>query len=190
MAVNENVKRFDMRMDDLDLALKEALGPDGDNRLEKLYDTSVQNLKPDTIVKGKVLNIVNDDVIVDVGYKSEGVVPLDHWKNRDEVDVGDEVEVLLEAVEDESGLIMLSKKKADRISGWQRVIQSHQKGDKVKGKVTRKIKGGLLVDIGVPVFLPASQIDIRRVPDISEWIHKEIECKIIKIDESRMNIVV
>jgi len=190
MPINENVKRYDLRMDELDVALKEALGADGDTRLEKLYDTSVQNLKPDTIVKGKVLNIVGEDVIVDVGYKSEGVVPLDHWKNRDEVDVGDTVEVLLEAVEDESGLVMLSKRKADRINGWQRVIKSHAKGDKVKGKVTRKIKGGLLVDIGVPVFLPASQIDIRRVPDISEWIHKEIECKIIKIDESRMNIVV
>lgn len=190
MPVNENVKRYDLRMDELDTALKEIMGGDGSTRLEALYDKSVSNLKPDTIVKGKVLNIVGEDVIVDVGYKSEGVVPLDHWKNRDEVDVGDTVDVLLEAVEDESGLIMLSKKKADRISGWQRVIQSHQKGDKVKGKVTRKIKGGLLVDIGVPVFLPASQIDIRRVPDISEWIGKEIECKIIKIDEARMNIVV
>src|SRR5579871_2446048 len=190
MPVNENVKRYDMRTEDLDSELKEVLGPNGNTKLEQLYDTSVGNLKPETIVKGKVLNIVGEEVIVDVGYKSEGVVPLEHWKNRDEVDVGDEVEVLLEAVEDESGLVMLSKRKADRINGWQRVIQSHQKGDKVKGKVTRKIKGGLLVDIGVPVFLPASQIDIRRVPDISEWIHKEIECKIIKIDESRMNIVV
>src|SRR5262249_7478127 len=149
---------YDLRSDELDTALKEILGGDP-NKLETLYDNSVSNLKPDTIVKGKVLNIVGEDVIVDVGYKSEGVVPLDHWKNRDEVDVGDTVDVPLEAVEDESGLIMLSKKKADRISGWQRVIQSHQKGDKVKGKVTRKIKGGLLVDIGVPVFLPASQID-------------------------------
>ncbi|HZU99052.1 MAG TPA: 30S ribosomal protein S1 [Planctomycetota bacterium] len=190
MPVNENVKRYDMRMDELDSQFKEIMGPEGTDRLEKLYDNSVQNLKPDTIVKGKVLNIVGEEVIVDVGYKSEGVVPLDHWKSRDEVDVGDTVDVLLEAVEDESGLIMLSKKKADRISGWQRVIQSHNKGDKVKGKVTRKIKGGLLVDIGVPVFLPASQIDIRRVPDIAEWIGKEIECKIIKIDEARMNIVV
>ena len=190
MPVNENIKRFDMRSDELDAALKEALGPEGDARLGKLYDASVQDLKVDKVVKGRVLNIVGDEVIVDVGYKSEGVVPLDQWKNRDEVDIGDEVEVLLEAVEDESGLIMLSKRKADRIKGWERVIQSHNKGDKVKGKVTRKIKGGLLVDIGVPVFLPASQIDIRRVPDIADWLHKEIECKIIKIDESRMNIVV
>jgi len=190
MPVNENVKRFDMKLDELEAAIKETLGADGNDKLTKLYDASSKDLKVDNVVRGKVLNIVGDDVIVDIGYKSEGVVPIEQWKDRGEIDVGDEVEVLLEAVEDESGLIMLSKRKADRIKGWERVIQSHNKGDKVKGKVTRKIKGGLLVDIGVPVFLPASQIDIRRVPDISEWLHKEIECKIIKIDESRMNIVV
>jgi small subunit ribosomal protein S1 len=100
------------------------------------------------------------------------------------------VDVLLEAVEDESGLIMLSKRKADRQKGWERVIEEYGKGDTVKGKVTRKIKGGLLIDIGVPVFLPASQIDIRRVTEVGDWIGRDIECKIIKIDEARMNIVV
>jgi small subunit ribosomal protein S1 len=190
MPINETIKKFDINASDLMTLMAETLGPDGDARLEKLYEHSVSDLKPDKIVKGRVLNIVGDDVIVDVGYKSEGVIPIDQWKNREDVDIGDEVDVLLEAVEDESGLVMLSKRKADRQKGWERVIQQHAKGDKVKGKVTRKIKGGLLIDIGVPVFLPASQIDIRRVPDVGEWLGKEIECKIIKIDEARMNIVV
>ena len=188
--VNETVKKFDMPRDELARLMAEALGPDGDDTLSTLYEGSVQDLRPDKIVKGRILNIIGDDVIVDVGYKSEGVIPIDHWKDRSEIDVGDYVDVLLEAVEDESGLIMLSKKKADRQKGWERVIQQHKKGDAVKGKVIRKIKGGLLIDIGVPVFLPASQIDIRRVNDVGEWIGRDIECKIIKIDEARMNIVV
>jgi small subunit ribosomal protein S1 len=144
MAVKDAVKKFGIPKKELNDMLAEALGPEGDAKLQNLYDNSVQDLKTDNIVKGRILNIVGEDVIVDVGYKSEGVIPLDHWKNRDEVDIGDEVDVLLEAVEDESGLIMLSKKKADRQKGWERVIQQHQKGDTVSGKVTRKIKGGLL----------------------------------------------
>jgi small subunit ribosomal protein S1 len=190
MAINETVKKFDLKPSELEAMLKETLGEGGQARLDDLYNNSVQDLRKDKIITGRILNIVGDDVIVDVGYKSEGVISLDEWRNRDEVDVGDEVDVLLEAMEDETGLIMLSKRKADRQKGWERVIEQHKKGDTVSGKVTRKIKGGLLIDIGVPVFLPASQIDIRRVPDIAEWIGRDIDCKIIKIDEARMNIVV
>ena len=156
-----------------------------DNLLQSIKDFEV-----DTILTGKVLKIIGDDVIVDVGYKSEGIVPLDQFDDASSVDMGDVVEVLLEAVEDESGLIVISKRKADRIRAWEKVISTHEKGDLVRGKVIRKIKGGLLVDIGVPVFLPASQVSIRRVWDISEWIGREIDCKILKIDPSRMNIVV
>ena len=190
MPTNELVKKYDLSPDELAKQMNEVFAGDADTALKELYEGAVQDLRPDKIVQGRILNIVGDDVIVDVGYKSEGVIPIDHWKNRDEVDIGDEVDVLLEAVEDESGLVMLSKKKADRQKGWERVIANHTKGDAVSGKVTRKIKGGLLVDIGVPVFLPASQIDIRRVNDVGEWIGRDIECKIIKIDEARMNIVV
>ena len=190
MPTNELVKKYDLSPDELAKQMNEVFAGDADTALKELYEGAVQDLRPDKIVQGRILNIVGDDVIVDVGYKSEGVIPIDHWKNRDEVDIGDEVDVLLEAVEDESGLVMLSKKKADRQKGWERVIANHTKGDAVSGKVTRKIKGGLLVDIGVPVFLPASQIDIRRVNDVGEWIGRDIDCKIIKIDEARMNIVV
>jgi len=190
MGTNPIVKQFDIPEDDLQREVATAFGGIEQMEMGDLYNKSVQDFELDSILKGRVVNILNDDVIVDVGYKSEGVIPLDQFENPEEVKEGDEVEVLLEQVEDESGMIALSKRKADRIRGWERVISTYKEGDIVKGKVTRKIKGGLLLEIGVPVFLPASQISIRRSGDIAEFIGQEIECKIIKIDESRMNIVV
>src|SRR5437773_1369772 len=147
------------------------------------------------IVSGRVINVVGDDVWIDVGYKSEGVIPLNEWydEGADKVvppQPGDEIQVLLDAVEDESGAIVLSYRKAKRQKEWEDVIAKHKEGDVVAGTVTRKIKGGLLVNIGVNVFLPASQVDIRRPPDIADYIGKTIECKILKIDEARRNIVV
>jgi len=142
------------------------------------------------IVTGTVIEIVGDQVVVDVGYKSEGLVPLNEWEDEAPPVFGDSVEVLLEGMDDESGEIVLSRKKAHRMRQWEMVINKYHEGDTVKGKVTRKIKGGLLVDIGVNVFLPASQVDIRRPSDIADYIDQDIECMILKIDESRRNIVV
>jgi small subunit ribosomal protein S1 len=154
-----------------------------------------QEFEVNKIVTGRVLNVVGDEVWIDVGYKSEGVIPLQEWYDEGEDKVippepGDEIQVLLDAVEDESGAIVLSYRKAKRQKEWEDVIHKHKEGDVVSGTVTRKIKGGLLVNIGVNVFLPASQVDIRRPPDIADYIGKTIECKILKIDEARRNIVV
>lgn len=154
-----------------------------------------QEFEVNKIVTGRVLNVVGDDVWVDVGYKSEGVIPVNEWYDEgvDKVvppNPGDQIQVLLDAVEDESGAIVLSYRKAKRQKEWEQVIEKHREGDVVSGTVTRKIKGGLLVNIGVNVFLPASQVDIRRPPDIADYIGKTIECKILKIDEARRNIVV
>ncbi len=157
--------------------------------LDDLYEESVRDFVPGSILPGNVIAIQGDDVVIDIGYKSEGFVPLREFDTPDEIDPGDEVEVYLEAVEDESGLVVLSKRKADRIRGWERIIRDHEVGDTVTGRAIRKIKGGLLVDIGVPVFLPASQIDIRRVGDVSEFVGRDMTCKIIKIDKERHNIV-
>ena len=190
MARNDIVKKLDLSEEELQKELDEILQQYKPDQLPKLYEDSIKNFEVNTILTGKVLNIVGDDVMVDVGYKSEGIIPLDQFDEPASIQVGDVIEVLLEAVEDDSGLIVLSKRKADRIRGWEKVISTYERGDVVKGKVMRKIKGGLLVDIGVPVFLPASQVSIRRVGDIAQWIGREIECKIIKIDEARMNIVV
>ena len=190
MATNELVKRLDLSADELDRLTREALGEQDPEAIGKLYEESVKNFEPDQILQGKILSLSGDDVIVDIGYKSEGIVPKDQWDDPSDLEPGDTVDVLLEAVEDEAGLVVLSKRKADRIRGWEKVISTYQRGDTVRGRVIRKIKGGLLVDIGVPVFLPASQISIRRVGDIAEYIGQDLLCKIIKVDESRMNIVV
>ena len=151
---------------------------------------TVADFSQGAILRGRVVRIAGDDVVVDIGYKSEGFIPKAEFDGGlDDIEPGVELEVYLDQIEDESGLVVLSKKKADRIRGWERVMQAYKVGDVVKGKAVRKIKGGLLVDIGVHVFLPASQIDIRRVGDPGDWIGRELECKIIKIDEERRNIV-
>jgi len=149
------------------------------------------------IVEGKVLRLDDDFILVDVGYKSEGIIPRNEWEEGDELPaVGDTIRVLVEDLEDmgpqqdDRGMIVLSKRKAEKIEKWLKVMETVKEGDVVTGTVTRKIKGGLLVDIGVNVFLPASQVDIRRPHDIGEYIGKPIKCLVLKIDEARRNIVV
>jgi small subunit ribosomal protein S1 len=143
--------------------------------LKKLYEESIKAFESGSVVSGRVVRLVGSDAIIDVGFKSEGSVPLEEFDGK-KVEVGQQVDVLLEAIEDETGLVILSTQ--------------YKEGDVVKGRVSRKIKGGLLVDIGVPVFLPASQVDIRRPSDVSMYIGQEISCKILKIDADRRNIVV
>jgi small subunit ribosomal protein S1 len=196
--VNRNLLRqFDLPETELQQELAAAFNQDvyqGNDSGEWLPQDD-QVFEVNKIVNGRVLNVVGDEVWVDVGYKSEGVIPLNEWydEGMDKIvppKAGDTIQVLLDAVEDESGAIVLSYRKAKRQKEWEDVIARHKEGDVVSGTVTRKIKGGLLVNIGVNVFLPASQVDIRRPPDIADYINKTIECKILKIDEARRNIVV
>lgn len=190
--VNRNLLReFEPSEGELHQQLQEAFNQNE----ERWLPDEEQDFEVNKIISGKVLNVVGDEVWVDVGYKSEGVIPLAEWYDEglDKVvppKPGDPVQVLLDAVEDEMGAIVLSYRKAKRQKEWEEVIAKHKEGDVVAGAVTRKIKGGLLVNIGVNVFLPASQVDIRRPPDIADYIGKTIECKILKIDEARRNIVV
>jgi len=161
------------------------------DELERVYSAVGHAFEVNQIIEGTVIRVEGDEVLVDIGYKSEGVVTLDEWEKDDPPpQPGEKISVLLEEVEDDFGLIMLSKRKADRVREWERVIKNHAEGDVVKGAVLRKIKGGLLVNIGVNVFLPASQVDIRRPQDIGTYIGRDIECVILKIDEARRNIVV
>ena len=157
---------------------------------QEALQAKVDSHLPGTILKGKIVTQIGNDVIVEVGLKSEGVVDAAEFDDPSEVVPGRDIEVLLEDTDSESGLILLSKHKADRIRGWENLINTKKEGDTVKGKVVRRIKGGLLVDIGVPVFLPASQVDIRRPGDISRFIGKEVECIILKIDIEGRNIVI
>src|SRR6516162_2015901 len=186
--VNRNLMhQYDLP--DEDLAQLDALVPDD------WFPHEQENFATNKIVNGRVLEIRGEDVIIDIGYKSEGIIKLDEWKEEGTDKpapprVGDEIQVLLETLEDEHGTISLSYRKAKRQKEWEAILAKHKEGDKVSGAVTRKIKGGLLVNIGVNVFLPASQVDIRRPPDIGDYVGKTIECKILKIDEQRRNIVV
>jgi small subunit ribosomal protein S1 len=200
MVVIEMVDRFLLRefnVDDaeldsaFDISALDDTGLDPTDELERIYGTVGHAFEVNQIIEGTVIRVEADEVLVDIGYKSEGVVTLDEWdKDEPPPQPGEKISVLLEEVEDDFGLIMLSKRKADRVREWERVIKNHAEGDVVKGAVLRKIKGGLLVNIGVNVFLPASQVDIRRPQDIGTYIGREIECVILKIDEARRNIVV
>lgn len=174
-----------------DAELEAALGGSLDDLVPDDEEYNQQAVDVNEIITGKILRIEGNEVLVDIGFKSEGIVLLDEWNPEEEQpEPGQEVQVLLEEVEDEFGLILLSKRKADRVREWEKVIATHAEGDVITGNVVRKIKGGLLVNIGVNVFLPASQVDIRRPPDIGDYIGKDIECVILKIDDSRRNIVV
>ncbi len=161
-----------------------------DLNIDTLIDRQNEAFQPGSILTGRVVARAGDDFVVDVGLKSEGLIAVNEWDDSGSVDVGDEVQVWLETVESDSGHIVLSKRKADRILNWHRIIETKFEGDTVEGRVMRKIKGGLLVDIGYPVFLPASQVDIRRPGDIGEFIGRDIRAKILKIDKERRNIVI
>ncbi len=145
---------------------------------------------PNSVIKGTVVSISGDFVIVDVGLKSEGQIPKEEFDDAGGVSPGDIVDVLLEEIDDGEGNIVISKRKADRIRGWEQLLQSKKEGDVVEGKVLRKIKGGLLVDIGVPVFLPASQVDVRRPGDVGDFVGRTIRAAVLKIDLERRNIVI
>jgi len=179
--------------DDADTMLKEALGefsPADEGHMDELLSTQVAEPAPDKLLSGKVIGFAGDSVVVDVGLKSEGISDKEEFEDIAAVKVGDTIQVLLEELEGEGGLVELSKRKADRLINWNRLMDTVKEGDQITGKVMRKIKGGLLVDIGVPVFLPASQVDIRRPSDIGEFIGREIRSEVLKIDEERRNIVI
>ncbi len=189
--VNRNlIREFDISDEDWDL----AVGTLADDDTGWLDTTDVD---VNQIVVGKILRIDDEYVLVDVGYKSEGTIARNEWDEGEALpEVGQTIRVLVEDVEDnnapleERGMIVLSKRKAEKIEKWMKVMETVHEGDVVSGEVVRKIKGGLLVDIGVNVFLPASQVDIRRPHDIGEYIGRVIECMVLKIDEARRNIVV
>jgi small subunit ribosomal protein S1 len=157
--------------------------------MEEVLSKELGDLTPGKLIKGKLIGYAGDDVVVEVGLKSEGLIPKEEFEGE-EVKIGETIDVLLESIEGETGLIQISKRRADRMINWQRIIDCTHEDDIVEGLVTRKIKGGLLVDIGVPVFLPASQVDIRRPHEIGDFIGRKVRAQILKIDPERRNIVI
>jgi small subunit ribosomal protein S1 len=189
--VDKNIiSKLGLNEEELNQQVVAMFGDSESQYLEEVLQKKVDSRLPGAILKGTIVTQIGNDVIVEIGLKSEGVVDSSEFDEPDEIEVGKEIEVLLEDTDSIGGLIHLSKRKADRIRGWELIINTKKEGDIVVGKVVRRIKGGLLVDIGVPVFLPASQVDIRKPGDISRFIGKEIECKILKIDIEGRNIVV
>jgi len=158
--------------------------------LSKAYEESLKDFKEGQVVKGTVIALTSKEVLIDVGYKSEGYIPLDEFLDAKELKVGDEVEVFLESKEDEEGRIVLSKRKAERSQGWDRVVARCHEGDIVEGRVTKKVKGGLMVDIGVEAFLPASLISLKGFTNVNQFLGQPLKCKVIKINKARKNIVV
>ncbi|MGQ0633475.1 MAG: 30S ribosomal protein S1 [Planctomycetaceae bacterium] len=186
------IREFNVNDDELEATFASlATETEESGGLDMLYENSSRSFETGNILTGSVIRREGDDVLVDVGCKSEGIVPANEWEEGEEPPTpGQKIEVLLEEFDDEQGVIMLSRRKAKRIRDWEQIISTHKEGDIVSGIVQRKIKGGLLVDIGVNVFLPASQVDIRRPADIGDFIGRNVECVILKIDEARRNIVV
>lgn len=151
---------------------------------------SVSSMVPGQILKGKIVLVTKDFVIVDVGLKSEGLIPIGEFEDPNEIIIGGEVEVLLDQTEGDNGQIVVSREKAIKQRRWEYIVNHCEEGSIVKGKVTRKVKGGLMVDIGVEAFLPGSQIDNKRIKTVDEFLDKVFEVKILKINIDRKNIVV
>lgn len=155
-----------------------------------MYEQTLSTFTEGAIVKGRIVEVRPQEVLVDIGYKSEGLLPASEFKDLSEVHVGDEVEVLLERLEDEHGMVVVSKSRAEQRRNWDNVVASCEEGKIVTGTVKGKVKGGLLVDVGgVDAFLPGSQIDVIPVRNLDDYLGQDLECKVIKINNERRNIV-
>ncbi len=155
------------------------------------YEESMQSIGEGEIVRGTVLSIDDKDVLVDVGFKSEGIISLSEFSDPTSIKVGDVLEVFLEKMENQDGLVVLSKQRADFVRVWDRVKEAHDNGQVVEGKLIRKIKGGVVVDLyGVEAFLPGSQIALRQVQNVDALLGQTVAVKIIKLNKRRRNIVV
>ncbi|MEJ7789700.1 MAG: 30S ribosomal protein S1 [Thermoleophilaceae bacterium] len=179
---------------------KPVEGSDGllievDGQIVPNYDATMVPFEEGDVVTGKVVRIDQDEVLVDIGYKSEGVILSGELSIRksvdpaDEVELGEEVDALVLTKEDQDGRLLLSKKRARFEKAWRRIEAAAESGEPVEGTVIEVVKGGLIIDLGVRGFLPASLVDIRRVQNLDEFLHQKIECKVIELNRSRNNVV-
>ena len=166
-----------------------------DGQIVPNYDLTINIFSEGDIVTGTVVRIDKDEVLVDIGYKSEGVIPVSELSIRksvntsDEVQLGEEIDALVMQKEDADGRLILSKKRARFEKAWKRIEEAHESGVPVQGTVIEVVKGGLILDLGVRGFLPASLVDIRRVQDLDEYLGQELRCKVIELNRSRNNVV-
>ena len=166
-----------------------------DGELIPDYDRTLTNFNEGDVVTGTVVRVDKDEILVDIGYKSEGVIPISELSIRrsvnpdDEVEIGQEIDALVLQKEDAEGRLILSKKRARFEKAWQRIEAAAESGEPVEGKVIEVVKGGLIIDLGVRGFLPASLVDIRRVQDLEEYRDQTLLCKVIELNRSRNNVV-
>ena len=162
-----------------------------DEELSQLYEKSFAKVMKDEIVVGEILEIGNSKVLVDIGYKSEGILSKEEFIDIDDFKVGDEVELFLESQEDPDGNVQVSRRKVYFLRAWQRLMNSFENDELVEGRIVRRIKGGFVVDLnGVDAFLPGSQVDVKPIRDFDALVGKVLEMKIVKVNEQRKNIVV
>ena len=167
-------------------------GEGAEERMEDWFKegSTTSEFEEGEVVRGRVVHVGSSEVLVDVGYKSEGAIPIEEFHRHGVLPkVGDEIEVYLEAKEDSEGLIVLSKDKADKIKVWDAITQAHEKGSPVEGRVVEVVKGGLSVDVGVKAFLPGSQVDLRPVKNLGAMIGQSIRARVIKLNRRRGNVV-
>jgi small subunit ribosomal protein S1 len=170
-----------------------TIGPDGE--LVPDYESTFPTINEGEVVHGTVVRVDKDEVLVDIGYKSEGVIPVSELSIRrsvnpaDEVNLGDEIDALVLTKEDAEGRLILSKKRARFELAWKSIEKAAESGEPVTGRVIEVVKGGLILDLGVRGFLPASLVDIRRVQDLDEFLSTELRCKVIELNRSRNNVV-
>src|SRR3982750_2751748 len=165
-----------------------------DGQIVPNYDATFAPFEEGDVVTGRVVRIDNDEVLVDIGYKSEGVIPSNELSIRksvdphDEVELGEEVDALVLTKEDQDGRLIMSKKRARFERAWRRIEAAQESGEPIPGSVIEVVKGGLIIDLGVRGFLPASLVDIRRVPNLDEFMGQTLESKVIELNRSRNNV--
>lgn len=169
----------------------EELEEEIDPKMVAMYEKSFERMVEGDIIKGIVIAMTKSDVVVDVGFKSEGLVPKDEFVELEEIKIGDEVEVFLETPEDLEGQLMLSRKKVYFIRTWEGLLDKYEKDEIIQGRIVRRIKGGFVVDLdGVDAFLPGSQVDVKPIRDFDAFVGQTLDLKIVKVNEQRKNIVV
>jgi len=162
-----------------------------DDSFSKLFDQEIKDIKEDELVKGRILNINKDEIQIDIGFKSLGVVPRSELLNADNYKIGDEVDVYVEKIEDANGRLVLSRRRADFMKIWQDIMSLYETQSVTTVRILRRIKGGMVVDLlGIEAFLPGSQIDVRPVRDFDAWVSKDIEVKVVKVNHPSENVVV
>lgn len=187
--VDDVAQEETLKLDDLEEE-KEYTDQEYDEMV-KLYQDTITDFVEGEVIVGKILAISEKEVAVDIGFKSEGTIPVEEFSNTEEMKVGDDIEVYLDNIEDKEGQLVLSKKKADFMRTWEEVMNKYETGEVIEGRCVRRIKGGIVVDIqGIDAFLPGSQIDVKPIRDFDAYIGRTISLKIVKVNNIRKNIVV